>query len=526
MWSPRLPMGTPPPARAATLFLLVVLLVTTAAGDSCSDRTSCAACVTKADITNYECHWCSKDSKCHAIGSLVSPCVVASSACVSLSKLSTCGHKTTEQCPPSDAAPDQVHIALAGSGSVAVSWFTARQAASVVQFGLSAADLNLNATGSSRQYLANHGWHHRVELTGLAPGTTFSYRVGDGDRQWGRTFRFQTLVEDAAATVALGVVGDLGWENSSARPMLLSVDGLHKSWSATETRNTMLGLVEAGTIDAVWHLGDIGYADDGFAHAPGSFTYEEASNGYMAWVEPIAARVPYMVSVGNHESECHSPACLANMQTWGRPLANFSAYNARWAMPHRQSGGAANMWYSFDIGAAHVVSLNSETDWPGAEEESTGDSHHESLPAGSFGGSGQYLSWLESDLRAANASRNATRPWVIVGGHRPFEELQATHGHLLERYAVDAYFSGHVHSYSRSVHTFPTSGHRMLTVLAGGAGCDEMAQAPASDARGHGQPSFSTGRYSVGVLLVNSSALTWTLYDSATGAALDEVVWS
>ena len=37
------------------------------------------------------------------------------------------------------------------------------------------------------------------------------------------------------------------------------------------------------------------------------------------------------------------------------PLANFSAYNARWAMPHRQSGGAANMWYSFDIGAAHVV---------------------------------------------------------------------------------------------------------------------------------------------------------------------------
>ena len=43
------------------------------------------------------------------------------------------------------------------------------------------------------------------------------------------------------------------------------------------------------------------------------------------------------------------------------------------------------MWYSFNFGAVHYVSLNTETDFPGAGEEHTGDSGFKNLPAGGFG---------------------------------------------------------------------------------------------------------------------------------------------
>jgi hypothetical protein len=44
----------------------------------------------------------------------------------------------------------------------------------------------------------------------------------------------------------------------------------------------------------------------------------------------------------SHESECHSPACVTSLNTWGRPLSNFTAFNARWTMPFAESGGTSN----------------------------------------------------------------------------------------------------------------------------------------------------------------------------------------
>ena len=52
--------------------------------------------------------------------------------------------------------------------------------------------------------------------------------------------------------------------------------------------------------------------------------YEGVMNGWMDWIENITASQPYMVAVGNHESECHSPRCLASSKT-RNALRNFSA---------------------------------------------------------------------------------------------------------------------------------------------------------------------------------------------------------
>jgi len=318
---------------------------------------------------------------------------------------------------------------------------------------------------------------------------------------------------------------------------LHDVGGLYKNWSASHTRDLVLSQAQRGAIDAVWHLGDIGYADTAYAHGIATSRYEAAYDGFMRWIEPIASSVPYQVSPGNHESECHSPECLLHYEAQGRPLSNFSAFNARWAMPFRESGGTSNMWYSFDLGTAHFVSVNTETDWEGAEEEHTGDSHIGLLPAGGFGAKGEYLAWLEKDLAGADAARQRPegRPWIIAGGHRPFREIERSHGALFRKYGVDAYFAGHTHSYLRQEHprygrggsggntNASASNTSLLEVIVGGAGCEEMGQAPRSSARGHGLHTFATGRYASGVLSVNQSTLHWRLIDAVDGIELDAV---
>ena len=138
--------------------------------------------------------------------------------------------------------------------------------------------------------------------------------------------------------------------------------------SATYSRITLERLKNAGEIDMVlnllsflplfsrflvtpflcqvWHVGDIGYVDDSYAHHLTGLTYESAYNGYMNWLQNVTALMPYMVSPGNHESECHSPACALELSKYGHHLNNFTAFNARWKMPSQESKGRANsnMW--------------------------------------------------------------------------------------------------------------------------------------------------------------------------------------
>merc|ERR1712070_691699 len=137
------------------------------------------------------------------------------------------------------------------------------------------------------------------------------------------------------------------------------------------------------------------------------------------------------------------------------------------------------MWYSFDYGPVHFVSVNTETEWHGAEEENEGDSHliHTKvvnktlLPAGHFAPEGEYLKWLEADLKAASEARaNGHGPrWIVAGGHRPYGDTSSTHVPLFQKYGVDMYFAGHGHSYSRSA-----PDHGVTYIMVGGAGCEEM----------------------------------------------------
>ena len=92
----------------------------------------------------------------------------------------------------------------------------------------------------------------------------------------------------------------------------------------------------------------------------------------------VLARVPSCFC----KADCHDWSCLTNW-TRGKALSNFSAYNARFKMPSGPSGGNSNMWYSFDAGPVHFVSLDLETAYPGAVSQSPSQpaSQPASLPA-------------------------------------------------------------------------------------------------------------------------------------------------
>lgn len=458
--------------------------------------------------------------------------------------------------------PEQVHIAFAGkdaSGAATgmrLAWYTEDRpsAPSTVRYGTSSGKYtaSVNSSSSPLVYFKDHGYHHVVEVIGLQPDTKYYYTVGGEISGWSKEWSFKTPLSGAAAdssSISMAIYGDMGWEDSKQRPMVITLDGLEKDWSATVSRDRLLALKD--TFDAVWHVGDIGYADDGFAHNPAVFQYEKTYNGFMNWIEDLAATKPYMVSPGNHESECHGLWCsVTGLWNKDNHLGNFSAFNTRWHMPSPESKGHPrnNMWFSWNWGPVHFISINSETDWDGAEERDTGDSGNKRMPAGHFGAPGEYLAWLEADLKAAAKVKEdalkggAGQRWIVAGGHRPWKGIKGAHTDLFAKYGVDMYFAGHTHSYARSS---PVNG--TVLVVAGGAGCDEMA-IPKTDTlepvrfcteeserdrrQGSCKPGYTappgtvvyeTNRMAVGILHADPHQLRWQLYDSVTGAVLDEV---
>lgn len=457
-----------------------------------------------------------------------------------------------------DTVPEQVHIAVAGKDSTGmrVAWFThdSVKSPSSVKFGLEPGALTQVVAGSEppAQYLHGHGFHHVVEMLDLSPDTRYHYAVGSDGDGWSSEWSFKTA-PSAESSISVSIFGDIGYLDSDQRPMELhGISGLSKKWSATVSRNRLEAIKD--DLDMVWIVGDISYADDSFTHKLLSFTYEDTLNDFANWMENVSATRPLMVSPGNHESECHSPGCILHLKS--DDLRNFSAYNARYHMPSEESTsqGGHNMWYSYNYGPAHFISVNTESDWHGAEEENEGDSHiihtkilnHTFLPAGHFAPEGEYIRWLEADLKAASEARAAgTGPrWIIAGGHRPYGAAGSGHTDLFEKYGVDMYFAGHAHSYSRSEQV-----NGVTYVVVGGAGCEEMdgSYLWADDANGKehvcvpqgapgacdpgfaapaGSEVFKTSRMAIGQLDVNTSALRWRLYDSADGEVLDEVVIS
>ncbi|XP_060804292.1 acid phosphatase type 7 isoform X2 [Amyelois transitella] len=308
-----------------------------------------------------------------------------------------------------EVQPEQIHLSFGdATNEIVVTWSTFAQAKSKVLYGVH--QTNKVAVGGSTVFVDSgkekrKQWIHKVTLKDLAHDTKYVYKAGS-DSGYSEQFSFKTPPAGEDYPLRIAIYGDMGVNNSMALPFL--------------KRDVSLGLY-----DFILHVGDFAYD-----------MYEEngrVGDHFMNMIQPLAANLPYMTCPGNHES-----------------AYNFSHYSHRFSMP----GARSSLFYSFDAGAAHFVSISTEV--------------YYFTQYGLKLISDQYQ-WLRDDLKRASSPENRRkRPWIIVFGHRPMycsnsDDIDCSVEYtrvglygfyalepLLKEYGVDIALWAHEHSYERT----------------------------------------------------------------------------
>jgi phosphodiesterase/alkaline phosphatase D-like protein len=227
----------------------------------------------------------------------------------------------------------QVHIAFAGADAngypdaMSIMWQTENQTAtSTCQYSTSPSMADaVTVSGTQSSYYQS--WQHVARTNTLQASTQYYYTCGDATAGMSPVFNFTSGAGAAQRNVTILQVGDMGvYESYYTRQL---IDQL------------------APEADMLLWSGDICYADDAFLHDPVGFGYEETYDVCQTWLQNVTTFLPFMVAPGNHEAECHSPACLLDDERKEK-LHNFSAYNHRFTMPSDVSSpnpGVLNQWY-------------------------------------------------------------------------------------------------------------------------------------------------------------------------------------
>lgn len=386
-------------------------------------------------------------------------------------------------CCKSDA-PEQVHLALRPSPHEMTVMWTTRDAGPAVSvwWGGSSSALTHSASELGPPLTYTHfGWRgylHSATLTGLEPNRTYFYRVGSASSQPVHSFRTLAMGAGGATTpLRIVVIGDMGYGPMSDATV------------AEVTRR-----VEAAEVDLVLHNGDVSYADGEMKHW----------DTFLRKIEPIASRVPYLTTPGNHEF-------------W----FNFSAYRARFGLHMPNAAPNDGMYWSAPLanGTVHLTAMDTESPLDVARVDA------------------RQQAWLQNDLAAARQARPA---WTIAAGHRPLycsthHGQDIPHGNSVLRVAVeetlitskvDLVLQAHVHAYERSLplaHGAPTqTGYDAPTapvyVLQGASGNREKNELPPGD-----EPwsAAQASNVSFGLLTIRARSLRYEQIDSASGETID-----
>lgn len=227
---------------------------------------------------------------------------------------------------------------------------------------------------------------HKAEITGLQPGTVYSYRVGSGTGgEWSSIFEFRTAEAESRSVTFINVTDSQG---ASAADF--------KLWGRTLERafQTFPGA------QFIVHNGD-------FTEEP-----EKSAlwNDFFSSVQGRVASIPLVPVTGNHD-EIEEKA---------------EEFTSHFNLPdHGAPGSIPGTSYSFDYGPVHVTVLNTESNLK------------------------TQTKWLREDLAGTDKPWKIVamhRPAYGGNTYKKVEEWTAA----FDKYKVDLVLQGHNHEYSRS----------------------------------------------------------------------------
>ena len=281
------------------------------------------------------------------------------------------------------------------------------------------AEVHYGTEGTTSQVTRSEdsGRVHAVVLTGLTPGTRYTYAVeACGTRTPDKSFR--TAPEPGTRRVHFVAMGDFGTGGSAER-------------------RVAAGMLERGP-ELFIALGDNAYQ---------SGTETELQRHLFEPLAEVLAEVPFFPVAGNHEYVTNQA----------------QPYLDNLYLPTSPSGG--ERYYSFDWGHVHFVGLDSNC--------AVG------LASASRCTLAAQKAWLEQDLAGSRAAWKVVYfhhpPWSS-GAWGSSSIMRREFGPIFEQHGVDLVLAGHDHNYERthpiqgeSVAPEGTRGITYLVVGGGGA---------------------------------------------------------
>lgn len=419
-------------------------------------------------------------------------------------------------------------------------WSSNNSAAPIMQWGTEN-DVYPNTVAASTKFIEHDdvcsgfgsraygiGWReqgaiHTAVLEGtsaLPAGSVIYYQFGDPDQGgMSKEYAFTVppqpgVVMDRPTTAILfcdlgrGSLDDTETWNAYGRP-------------AINTTMSAAALVQQGEVDVVFHGGDVSYACG----------YEAVWDFFLNMLSPLASRVLYLTTTGNHESDWFNSPSLYNVSDSGGECG-VPAFEH---LPMPAPASIEKPYWSYDVGLIHFVGMSTEHNFTTCSEQYT---------------------YLEDDLAAVDRSKT---PWVIFNGHRAMyvssnysaANVSTSDGAvmtqliehiepLLFKYRVNAAFWGHNHVFQRQSALYNSSvvQHSKQTKNSDGESVALYAnpQATVQMVIGNAGADFSLNAlhpppewnevtmnyygYSV-VKAYNASYLTWDSIDSNTESGME-----
>ncbi|THF73731.1 purple acid phosphatase family protein [Cohnella fermenti] len=300
---------------------------------------------------------------------------------------------------------------------------------------------------------------HKAEATGLAAGTRYAYRVGDGEKEhWSEAYSFATEAEGTDEFTFIDVADSQG---------LTSED--FKVWGRT------LDAAFGTFPDASFFLHNGDLTEEAEEEAGWEALFGEASR----W----ATSYPFMPVTGNND-EVDKKA--------DRFVSHFNLPD------NGNKSNIAGTTYSFDYGLAHFIVLNTESKLK------------------------DQAKWLEEDLRQTKATWIIVALHRGPYGGNQDESVLERWVPLFDKYGVDLVLQGHNHEYSRSYSIkdgeIVPDGKGTVYVVPNASGTKLNEK---KEDQFYHLVHFQNGKPMFAGIRVTGQALTYQAYD-ADGKLLDE----